>query len=330
MSGVTTTTLEPDAGRIIAASMRPSRMLIAAMPLVLLAMACATEPAGPVAPIAPAQLTPGPALDASAARQTVVDFVEAYRASPEQGVGPLFGLVAGEELAEWVRWLDVQHREFEGEIEGRSDVRDVEFVGSITARRTAAAQVGLSASVTFRLLPIDGDPRELVRVLDGPVTLVRTDVGEFRVLDLLRNGVPMSDGIQSFTGERRSEEGVTVRLESLFMFSPFWQFNVTVSNATDENVVLDPAGAALFVERGDGFERVDGNLTPSLFVVPAGMTVDGLMVFDEQESAQGRSLSLVYGSGPDRRVFEFPLGDLVTAVPPPPPTDGAEEAGAPT
>jgi len=310
--------------------MRRSRLLVLAVPLLLFATACADESQGPVAPIAPAQLTPGPALDASAARQTVVDFVEAYRASPEQGVGPLIGLVAGEELAEWVRWLDVQHREFEGEIAGVSDVRDVEFVGSITARRAQAAQVGLSASVTFTFAPIGDDPIELIRVLDGPVTLVRTEVGAFRVLDLLRNGVPMSDGIEPFTRELRSEDGVTVRLESLFMFSPLWQFNVTVSNTTDEDVVLDPAGAALFVERGDEFDRVDGTLTNSLAIVPAGTTIDGLMVFDEQASAEGRVLSLVYGSGPDRRVFEFPLGDLVTVVPPPPPTGEDSEAGAPS
>jgi hypothetical protein len=309
--------------------MRRSRLVVLVVPLVLAATACSAESQGPMAPIAPAQLTPGPALDASAARQTVVDFVEAYRASPEQGVGPLLGLVAGEELAEWVRWLDVQHREFDGEIAGISDVRDVEFVGSITARRTSAAQVGLSASVTFTFAPVGDDPIELVRVLDGPVTLVRADVGDFRVLDLLRNGVPMSDGIEPFTGERRSEDGVTVRLESLFMFSPLWQFNVTVSNTTDQNAVLDPAGAALFVERGDGFDRVDGTLTNSLTIVPAGTTIDGLMVFDEQASAEGRVLSLVYGSGPDRRVFEFPLGDLVTAVPPPPPTGEDSGAGAP-
>jgi hypothetical protein len=310
--------------------MRPPRLSVLAVPLILAATACSTGSQGPTAPIAPAQLTPGPALDASAARQTVVEFVEAYRASPEQGVGPLIGLVAGEELAEWVRWLDVQHREFEGDIAGISDVRDVEFVGSITARRSSAAQVGLSASVTFTFAPVGDDPIELVRVLDGPVTLVRTGVGDFRVFDLLRNGVPMSDGIEPFTGEHRSEEGVTVRLESLFMFSPLWQFNVSVSNATDQDVVLDPAGAALLVERGDGFERLDGTLTSSLTIVPARTTIDGLMVFDEQGSAEGRVLSLVYGSGPDRRVFEFPLGDLVTAVPPPPPTGEDSETGAPS
>ncbi len=308
---------------------RPSLPLILG-PLVLALSACAAESQGPLAPIAPAQLTPGPALDASAARQTVVDFVEAYRASPDQGVGPLIGLVAGQELAEWVRWLDVQHREFEGQIEGISDVRDVEFVGSLTARRASAAQVGLSASVTFMFLPLDDDPIELVRVLDGPVTLVRTDMGDFRVLDLLRNGVPMSDGIESFGNERRTEEGVTVRLESLFMFPPNWQFNLTVSNTTDQDLVIDPAGAALFVERAAEFDRVDGVLTPSLTVVPAGTTIDGLMVFEAQGSAEGRVLSLVYGSGMDRRVFEFPLGDLVNAVPLPPPTDEDSEADAPS
>ena len=91
-----------------------------------------------------------------------------------------------------------------------------------------------------------------------------------------------------------------------------------------------PVRDALFVERGGGFDRVDGTLTNSLTIVPASTTIDGLMVFDEQASAEGRVLSLVYGSGPDRRVFEFPLGDLVTVVPPPPPTDEDPEAGAPS
>jgi len=93
--------------------------------------ACADEPVGPAAPIAPAQLTPAPALDASAARETVVRFVDAYRDSPTDGVDPLMQLVAGGDLASWAHWLDVQNREFDGTIEGAADVRDVEFVGAV-------------------------------------------------------------------------------------------------------------------------------------------------------------------------------------------------------
>ncbi|HLA93499.1 MAG TPA: hypothetical protein VJO36_08195, partial [Actinomycetota bacterium] len=69
----------------------------------------------------------------------------------------------------------------------------------------------------------------------------------------------------------------------------------------------------------EGFERLNGAITSSLGVVPAGGTVDGLMVFPAQETAQGRVLSLVYGTGKDALRFEFPLDDLVAVVPPPPP-----------
>jgi hypothetical protein len=296
--------------------------------LVVLA-ACSQDTVGPSSPIAPAQVTPGPALDASASRRAVVEFVEAYRASPHQGVDPLFGLVAGRELAEWVRWLDVQHREFEGEIEAISDVRDVEFVGAISDEESTSAQVGLSASVIFTYTPSDDDPIQLIRVLDGPVTLVRTAPATFRVVDLLRNGVPMSDGIVPFPNEQRTEADVTVRLTSLFMFPPFWQFNIIIENRGAADLRLDPAGAALFVETADGFERVNGSITGSLEAIPAGAAVDGLMVFRAQDSADGRVLSLAYGNGPDVLVFEFPLTDLVTVVPPPPPSDEGSDPIAP-
>jgi hypothetical protein len=49
--------------------------------------------------------------------------------------------------------------------------------------------------------------------------------------------------------------------------------------------------------------------------------VDGLMVFPAQDTADGRVLSLVYGTGKQALRFEFPLEDLVTVVPPPPPGD---------
>jgi hypothetical protein len=290
--------------------------------LVLLSLAaCSPKLGGPAAPIAEAQVTPAPALHAGAARETVVSFVEAYRASPQNGAIALARLVAGPDLASWVRWLDVQHREFDGTIDAASDVRDVEFIGTLEARRASGAQVGLSASVTFVFDPADDDPIELIRVLDGPVTLVRTELGAYRIVDLLRNGVPMSDGIEVFRNEERTEGALTVQLDSLFMFPPNWQFNVILGNAGDEDVVLDQAGAAMFVDSGSGFERVDGVITPSLGVIPAGQTVEGLMVFPAQETAQGRVLSLVYGTGEDALRFEFPLDDLVTVVPPLPPVE---------
>jgi hypothetical protein len=203
-------------------------------------------------------------------------------------------------------------------------VRDVEFIGAVATRRALLASVGLSASVDFRFEPLGDDPIDLVRVLDGPVTLIRSSPGRYQVQDLLRNGVPMSDSIELFRNHERAAGGVSVRLDSLFMFPPNWQFNVVVRNLRSHDVVLDPDGAALFVDRGDGFERIQGVITSSLDVVPAGDAVDGLMVFPAQRSADGHVLSLVYGVGPNALRFEFPLEDLVSVVPPPPPPTDEE------
>ena len=196
-------------------------------------------------------------------------------------------------------------------------MRDVEFVGAISNEESTSTQVGLSASVIFTYTPSEDDPIQLVRVLDGPVTLVRTAPATFRVVDLLRNGVPMSDGIVSFPNQRRTEADVTIRLTSLFMFPPYWQFNVIVENRGATDLELDPEGAALFVETADGFDRVDGSITGSLDLVPAGSAVDGLMVFRAQDTADGRVLSLVYGTR---------LGRAPVRVP----ADGSRHGGSPS
>jgi hypothetical protein len=298
----------------------------------ILFAACTNEPVGPAAPIAPAQLTPTPALDASAARETVIEFVEAYRDSPTDGIDPLMALVAGPDLASWARWLNVQNTEFDGTIQGAADVRDVEFVGALSTPRASGASVGLSASVAFRFSPNGDKPFEFVRILDGPVTLIRTSPGSYRVVDLVRDGVPMSDSIQPFRNQTRTDRGVTVKMDSLFMFMPNWQFNVVVENHGAHDLQLAEDGAALFVDRGDGFDRVGGQprLTSSLVTIPAGQTVEGLVAFRAQQSADGLVFSLTYGQGKDAMSFEFPLGDLVTEVPPPPPTDQSTATGAPS
>ncbi len=301
--------------RIIGRSMRQPALLLVALGLV----ACAPEPQGPVAPIAREQLVAGTALEASGARDAAVAFVQAYADSGRVGVGPLARLVAGADLQTWVRWLGVQHREFPGMIQATTDLRDIVFVETVEAGRANGAQVSVSASVTFAFDPTDGERFQRNRILDGPMTLVRTSPGGYLVVDLLRDGVPMSDGIHRFQDETRTERDLTVTLDSLFTFPPNWQFNVIVENGGDRDVVLDPDGAALAVRRGGGFERLEGAMTGSLAVIPAGTAVDGILAYPAQEDAAGRVLSLVYLEGRRARRFEFPLEDLVTVVPPPPP-----------
>ena len=171
---------------------------------------------------------------------------------------------------------------------GDLDVRDVEFVGSITARRTSVVRSACSAcDVHVRAGRRRPDrarsrarrPGEFPRPCGrrrlpgaGPTAQRRPDVRRDRAVH----------GRASFEGRRNGSSRIA------FMFSPLWQFNVTVSNTTDEDAVLDPAGAGPVRRARRGSDRVDGTLTNSLTIVPAGTTIDGLMVFDEQASAEGR------------------------------------------
>ena len=304
--------------------MRPARLAVSLLLAIALG-ACAPRPSGPAAPIAVEQVGEAPALEASAARAAVVDFVSAYAASPTEGVGALAQSVAGAELASWVRWLDVQHREFSGSIDATADVRDVEFVGAIEEEQARIAQVALSASVVFAFDPEEDDDFELARILDGAVTLIRTeDAATYRVFDLQRDGVRMSEGIQIFRDEARSERDVEVQLDSLFMFPPNWQFNVVIRNDASEPLFLDPETAGLYVDDGDGFERLPPVFSGSLAVVPPASEVEGILAFELQPTASGRVLTLGYRLGRGERsdvVVEFPLEGLVTSVPPPPPTN---------
>ena len=301
------------------------RLLPLLAPFLLLA-SCARPTTGPDAPIALEQVTPAPALAGGAARQTVIEFVEAYAGASSDGGAALGELVTGDELESWVDWLAVQNAQFPGRVEALPDVRSVAFVGATRTERALGAQVNLGASIRFSYAPAQGEPFDRTRFLDGTVTLVSLAPGDWRVLDLTRDGVPMSDGIKLFEDEVRTEGGVMVRLDSLFMFTPNWQFNVVVENRTGGEIRLDPEGTALFLRTGVGeFERIDGVISPSLAALPVGTGVQSLLSFPLQDSAEGRVLLLTFRRGDEVYRLDFPLEDLVTTVPPPPPTDGTEE-----
>jgi hypothetical protein len=197
----------------------------------------------------------------------------------------------------------------------------VEFVAQIEQPRTFASQVALSASVTFQFTPLETAAFERARILDGPVTLVQAEPGSYLVFDLQRDGVPMSDGIQLFEDQLLEDGEARVLMDSLFMFPPNWQFNVVVRNDGGTPLVADPSAIGLYVDGPGGFQRVEGVLSESLEVIQPGATVDGLVAFPLQDSAAGRVLTLVYGSGRKTLQFDFPLASLVELVPPPPPGD---------
>lgn len=301
-----------------------------ALAAVVLALGgCAREPVGPAAPLALEQVPPAPALVAASARETVLGFLRAYADSPLDGGASLAELVTGPELQRWVTWLGVQHAQFPGRIVARVELRSVRFLGTLPLSGAVGAQVALGAAVRFRFAPDEGEAFEQARVLDGPVTLASLRPGDWRILDFTRDGLPMTDGIELFRDEVRTEDGVSVRLDSLFMFTPQWQFNLVIENRSRRPIRLDPDATGLYVERLDGsFERYEG--VPSLGLrvpLPPERGTQALLAFPEQDSAEGRSLVLTFRRDGRPIRFSFPLEDLVSSVPPPPPTDAGPTAG---
>jgi hypothetical protein len=297
--------------------------------VLLLLAACAREPLGPAAPLALEQVPAAPSLVAASARRTAIDLVQAYADAPLDGGAALAQLVAGPKLERWVYWLGVQNAQFPGNIVGHVDLRGARFDGWAPLEQGIGAQVTLGATVGFTYTPAEGEPFARDRVLDGPVRLVSLRPGDWRVVDLTRDGVPMSAGIQLFHNEVRTEEGVSVRLDSLFMFTPNWQFNLVVENRSRRPIRLDAAATGLYRELPDGsFERTEG--VPSVALratVPPQRGLRSLIAFPEQDSAAGRSLVLTFRTDGRALRFAFPLEDLVSPVPPPPPTGGAPTAG---
>jgi len=305
------------------------RRVIALAAAALALAACAREPVGPSAPLALEQVRPFPGLVAASARRTVLELVQAYADAPLDGGTALAQLVTGAKLERWVYWLGVQNAQFPGRIVGRADLRHVRFDGLLPVPRAVGAQVTLGATVRFTFTPNDGEPFERARILDGPVRLVSLRPGDWRVVDLTRDGVPMSDGIRLFRDESRTRDGVSVRLDSLFMFTPNWQFNLAVENRSRWPIRLDPDATGLYLERSDGsFERIAGVPSVALTAtIPPGRGLQSLIAFPEQGSAAGRSLVLTFRRDGRALRLAFPLEDLVSSVPPPPPTGEAPTAG---
>jgi hypothetical protein len=296
--------------------------------VLLAATSCSPSLEGASQPLAQEQVGAGLGLDVASARRTALDFVNAYAHTTEDDGARLSALVVGPKLTAWVHWMTVQNRQFDGTISGIADVRSVAFVDSFLVENAVGGQVNLGASVTFTYDPADGEAFDRTRIMDGPVTLLQAGTAEWRVMDATRDGQSMDDGIQLFKDLSMASNGVMVSLHSLFMFTPTWQFNVTVVNETGGLIRFEPKGLALLVRRqGAPPQRTRGVYTQALVALPTGFDSEGLVGFPQQEDAKGRTLSLTYRVAGGRHVtFAFPLADVVTQVPP----TSSEPSPAPT
>jgi hypothetical protein len=304
------------------------RRLVFSSLVLFAATSCSPSLEGASQPLAQEQVGAGLGLDVASARRTALDFVNAYAHTTEDDGARLSALVVGPKLTAWVHWMTVQNQQFDGTISGIGDVRSVAFIDSFLVRNAVGGQVNLGASVTFTYEPADGQAFDRTRIMDGPVTLLRTGTAEWRVVDATRDGQSMNDGIQLFHDVSMASHGVTVSLHSLFMFTPAWQFNVTVVNRTGGLIRFEPDRLGLFVRRqGAPAQRMEGVYTEALDALPSGFDAEGLVGFPQQDEAKGRTLSLAYRLAGGRHVtFAFPLGEVVTQVPP----TSSEPSPAPT
>ncbi len=300
------------------------RRLALLLTVAVLTPACAPAPSEPSRPIAQEQLIGPAGIDVAAARDVVLSFLQAYADSGTAGVAPLRELVAGPDLRSWVRWLGVQNREFDGSIQGSIDLRSVAFVATIPIRRAVGARVDVGASVTFRFIPAGDAPFERTRILDGPMTLLRTGTADWRIVDFTRDGASMDAGITRFEGQVHRLDGVSVRLDSLFAFVPNWQFNLVVTNDTRRPIALNPAATGIVIRRPGGLQAIGGIASGSLASIGPHDTVEGQVSVPFQDSARGRALILPFADRTGRiRRFVFALGGLMAAPGGPPAGQGS-------
>jgi len=292
------------------------RRLACGVALCLLAASCSPGLRGPARPIAEEQLIGGLGLDLASARQTAIEFLHAYANAPHDDAAGLAPLVATDKLADWVHWLAVQNREFDGTIDGSLQIRSVRVAGFRDIQGALGIQVDVVGAVTFDYAPAGGAPFRRTRLL-GPILLVRVAPADWRVVDLTRDGRSLVSGITIFPQLAQTIRGVYVRIDSLFQFSPSWQFNLVVENHSGHNIAIDAPDVALTLRaKAAGRTRVSGVLTRSLARVPAGSAVQGSIAFPEQTTARGLLLSIPFRLGGGRLVsFDFPLGGLVTPAP---------------
>lgn len=273
---------------------------------------CASGPQGPSAPIAIEQVLPAASLDVAAVRSTALAFVRAYADTGADRGLALSRLVAGPDLAEWVRWLGIQTVEFEGIVRGHPDIGDVTFAQLASTDEYDLARVRIRASVTFEYEPVDDDPFEITRVLDGPMLLLRVGVADWRVVDLTRDGRTISDGIRDLGDERFHDDNGDLLLvaHSAFLFPVGWQFNVTVENRATGRIEL--RSATLETDGGSA----DGVATGALTSIPTATGAIGILAFPVGTDLSGAALVLRYRTADgDTVTLRADIADVVGDAP---------------
>ena len=215
----------------------------------------------------PAQLVTGGGLELTEIRRAAVRFLEAYARS-SSNIEALERAVVGQELEEWVYWLDVQNQDLalSGDL-SIDRLRVLNVAGDV-------ATVGIDATVTFTL-PEGGD---LIRRFESPMMVARQ--GEsWGVFDATRDGRSMQESIGLIDPPARdADAGVTVKVGSVFRFTAGTAVNILVLNESAGPVRVDPQRSLLQV---GAFPPIRGRATSTSLQdeMRPGQQVEGMIEF---------------------------------------------------
>ena len=265
------------------------RLAPALLTIALVAVACGPSISGPNQPAAPDQVTPDDAVKAAGARAAARAFVQAYADDTGSRIAELEQLAGTDRLRTWVHWLGVQNDQFPGTISGSVDGTEIGpaapfAVTSVPGSETILREVDVRATVTFSLQPTTGTAVSVSRSLDGPMRLIFDDQdGSWRVLDFTRDGVPFSQSFEIVNQATASLGGAEVTIDA-FVSVPYWEFFLRVKS--DGPVGLVPSGAELLGVNGRRIASAN-DITSSLERISGGGTVEGIVTFPIQPSAEG-------------------------------------------
>jgi hypothetical protein len=240
----------------------------ASLLLAVLLLLPACGGAAPGGPPGTARILGGRVLELAQVRRAAVRFLQAY-ANSDANVEPLRRAVVGEDLEEWVRWLEVQ-------------ARGVSLTGSLDVRRLHVLQlddnqalVAVDAVVTFQ---VEGGGTA-IRRFESPLMLARRG-GLWAVFDATRDGRTMQETISVIQPAASGEDGgIAVQVRSLFRFTAGTSVNVRVTNRSDDPVSVSPRRSLLQV----GGLTVPGRATSEDLQDPLapGDSVEGILEFPQ-------------------------------------------------